>query len=384
MTEERQNKDERVDFLYLNEQDMIAAGVMDMAMCVDEMEKVFSLLSKGDYVMGGKNKNSHGIALTFPDKPDHEGMPHNGPDRRFCAMPAYLGGEYQVAGCKWYGSNLDNLKKELPRSILMMTLNDKNTGAPLAFMSANLLSAWRTGAIPGVGVRHLARPDAEVIGILGAGSIGTSSSESLIRETKNLKKVKIYDIVEAHSKILRGRLQEQYNIDVEICKSSEELVRGSDILNLATSGEANPTIKEEWVKPGCLITASSSGNFDPDFAINRIRLVVDNWDMYLAVVEEDKYPYNNLAMGVLGRQFLDWIHEGKMTDDIIIDIGDVINGIVPARKHEDDIVLFALGGQPVYDVAWGYRIYRNALERGVGLSLNVWERAYQARKSVYD
>ena len=47
----------------------------------------------------------------------------------------------------------------LPRSILMMILNDKDTGAPLALMSANLVSAYRTGGIPGVGAKYLARKD---------------------------------------------------------------------------------------------------------------------------------------------------------------------------------------------------------------------------------
>ena len=53
-------------------------------------------------------------------------------------MPAYLGGRYQMAGMKWYGSNVENKEKGLPRSILMMILSDKDTGAPLSFMSANL------------------------------------------------------------------------------------------------------------------------------------------------------------------------------------------------------------------------------------------------------
>lgn len=60
-----------------------------------------------------------------------------------------------MAGCKWYGSNHENLKKGLPRSILMVTLNDPDTGAPKAFMSGNLISSMRTGAVPGVGVRYL-------------------------------------------------------------------------------------------------------------------------------------------------------------------------------------------------------------------------------------
>ncbi len=50
-----------------------------------------------------------------------------------------------MAGVKWYGSNIENKEKGLPRSILRMTLSDKDTGAPIAFMSADLPSAYRTG-----------------------------------------------------------------------------------------------------------------------------------------------------------------------------------------------------------------------------------------------
>ena len=136
----------KIDFLYLSEPDMIKAGVKDMAKCVEVMEDMMVTLKKGDYVMGGENHNSHGCMVTFPDNPEFEGMPKNGEDRRFMAMPAYLGGNFQMAGMKWYGSNTENKKAGLPRSILMMMLNDKDTGAPLALMSANLLSAYRTGS----------------------------------------------------------------------------------------------------------------------------------------------------------------------------------------------------------------------------------------------
>src|SRR5699024_10974015 len=135
----------------------------------------------------------------------------------------------------------------------------------------------------------------------------------------------------------------------------------------------------EWVKPGELFTISSSGDFDPDFAINDMKIVVDNWKMYEAAENEDTYPYYNTTMGVIGRQLLDWIHEGKMTSDIVTNIGDVIAGKVKGRESKDDIILYGLGGQPVYDVAWAYRIYQNALEKGIGTNLNLWDRAYQAR-----
>ena len=55
----------KVDFLYLSEPDMIQAGVKNMAGCIDAMEDVFSLMSKGDYMMGGPNGNEHGIKMMF-------------------------------------------------------------------------------------------------------------------------------------------------------------------------------------------------------------------------------------------------------------------------------------------------------------------------------
>ena len=107
-------------------------------------------------------------------------MPKPTADRRFMAMPAYLGGRFRTAGVKWYGSNIENREKGLPRSILMFVLNDADTGAPLAFMSANLLSAYRTGAVPGVGARHLARKNSRVIGILGPGVMAKTSLSAFI------------------------------------------------------------------------------------------------------------------------------------------------------------------------------------------------------------
>lgn len=373
-------KQGQIDFLYLNEQDMIDAGVLDMQSCVNVMEDVFQILGTGDYRMGGRDSNSHGMVVAFPDEPEHNTMPSNGPDRRFCAMPAYLGGEYRVAGCKWYGSNIDNKDKNLPRSILTMNLNDADTGAPLAFMSANLLSAWRTGAIPGVGVRYLAKPDSKVVGVLGAGAIGSSTAEALLLEAKQAELFKIYDIDPKQSDILKRELETKFpKVRISIVDSIEEAVRETDILNLATSGEANPKIESEWIKPGALIIGSSSGQFDPDFVIENVRLVVDNWKMYEEVKYEDVYPYNTLEMGVLGRLFLDWIQEERMTDDIIMNVGDIINGEIPARENDDDIIIFALGGQPLYDIAWGYTIYQNALKKDIGTKLNLWETAYQAR-----
>ena len=170
----------KIDFLYLNEEEMVKAGVTDMHRCVEVMGEVFDLMGRGDYVMGGKNHNSHGIMISFPDEPEFPNMPKNGPDRRFMAMTAYLGGRFNIAGEKWYGSNRDNVEKGIPRSILMVMLNNADTGAPEALMSANLISAVRTGAIPGVGAKYLARPESRVCALIGAGVISRTCFMSLI------------------------------------------------------------------------------------------------------------------------------------------------------------------------------------------------------------
>ena len=181
----------RVDFVYLSEPDMIRAGVTDMAGCVDTMEEVLALLHSGDYRMAGANNDSHGAMVVFPDESPFEAMPKPTADRRFMAMPAYLGGSFGTSGCKWYGSNIANREKGLPRSILMFTLNDTDTGAPLAIMSANLLSAYRTGAIPGVGARYLAREDATTVGILGPGVMARTSLAAFMAARPGIRTVKI-------------------------------------------------------------------------------------------------------------------------------------------------------------------------------------------------
>lgn len=181
----------KIDFLYLSEEDMIAAGVKDMKGCVEAMEEMFKLMKIGDYRMGGANGNSHGCMVMFPESLPFPEMPVDGPDRRFMAMPAYLGGKFDMAGMKWYGSNVENKEKGLPRSILMLTLNDKDTGAPLAYMSANILSAYRTGAVPGVGFKTFAKEDATTIGIIGPGVMSKTALAAAMAVRPSLKTVKV-------------------------------------------------------------------------------------------------------------------------------------------------------------------------------------------------
>ena len=374
--------DAKIDFLYLSEEDMIKAGVKDMASCVEVMEDLLITLYKGDYVMGGANHNSHGCMIMFPDDPQFEGMPKNADDRRFMAMPAYLGGRYQMAGMKWYGSNVDNKKKGLPRSILMMMLNDKDTGAPLALMSANLVSAYRTGGIPGVGAKYLARKDAKVVSIIGPGVMGKTSLAAFVSVCPKVDTVKIKGrsqrSLDAFVKFIKEELPQIKNI--KICDTVEEAVRDSDIISFTTTVRDDvssfPYISGDWIKKGALISMPSAARFDDEFLAG-CKLVVDNSKLYEAWEEE--YPYPTYPqVQIIGTKFTDLKHDEKIKADDIIDITDIIEKRHPGRESDDEIIVYSVGGMPVEDIAWGGTVYRNAVKMGIGIKLPLWEKPEMA------
>ena len=374
--------DSKIDFLYLSEPDMIKAGVKDMKSCVDVMEDLLITLYKGDYVMGGANHNSHGCMIMFPDDPQFPGMPKNADDRRFMAMPAYLGGSYQMAGMKWYGSNVENKKVGLPRSILMMMLNDKDTGAPLALMSAHLVSAYRTGGIPGVGAKYLARKDSRVVSIIGPGVMGKTSLAAFVSVCPNLDTVKIKGrsqrSLDAFTRFIREELPQIKNI--EICDSVEEAVKASDIISFTTTVRDDVSsfhyINGDWIKKGALISMPSAARFDDDFLAG-CKLVVDNSKLYEAWEEE--YPYPTYPqVQIIGTKFTDLKHDGKIKAEDIIDITDIIEKRHPGRTSDDEIIVYSVGGMPVEDIAWGGTVYRNAVKLGIGIKLPLWDKPEMA------
>ena len=370
--------DTRIKFLYLSEPAMIKAGVKNMDQCVEAMEDLLVTLNKGDYVMAGVNHNSHGAQVIFPDDPQFEGMPKNADDRRFMAMPAYLGGKYQMAGMKWYGSNCENKASGLPRSILMMMLNDKDTGAPLALMSANLVSCYRTGAIPGVGAKYLARKDSETVTIIGPGVMGRTCLLAFLSVCPKITTVKVKGrglrSLHAFEEFVKKECPQIQQVIV--CDSMEEAVKDSDIICVTSTAPVKeidfPYIAEDWVKKGALICLPSAARFDDDFLINRCKKVVDNYKLYEAWAEEFPYPSYEMVQ-IIGSKFTDYLHEGRIQREDIVDIADIINKKHPGRESDDEIIVYSVGGMPVEDIAWGGTVYRNALKEGIGVELPLWD-----------
>lgn len=369
----------KLSFLYLNEQDMLKAGVTDMEKCISSMDDMFSLLYKGDYRMGGEDANEHGVRVSFPKESDIVGMPIHAPDYRFMAMPAYLGGRFHMFGIKSYGSHHTNKDKGLPRSVLMMQLLDIDTGAPLAYMSANVLSAMRTAATSGSGVKRLAIAEPKTLGIIGPGVMSTYTLDAIMLTRPSIKTIKVkgrgqksLDKFIEHAKAKYPSLDSVIAVD-----SIKEACVDSDIIFFGTTNaskyEDNPRIEEEWVKKGALVISASSLLISTDFLADKnVKLVADNYRMYEGWGMGQPLPTQKTVSTLLGMGFCDAVKEGKIQRSEIADMGGIIVGDQTGRENEDQIIVYAVGGMPVEDVAWAFDCYNNALKNNIGIKLNLW------------
>lgn len=365
----------KTEFLYLSEPDMIKVGVLDTHKCIDNAEEVFRLLATGDYLMGGSTHNSHGMYVVFPQSSPFPNMPLAGPDRRFVAMPAYLGGRFDVCGQKWYGSNAENKQIGLPRSVLTVTLNNKSTGEPLCFMSANLLSAARTAAVPAVGARYLARKDSQVLSCIGCGAIGKSCMEAIITQLPNLKKVICNNHSPQKAVEMAEYITKTFGV-VAVCENSlETAVREADVISVAVSRTAPLHIKREWVKDGCTILASGPLQCDESLWMD-MDIVYDHIGLHHAYVQEaiesgDKDGYYS---GVIGGPLYRLIDAGKKPAlDDSLSIGKIIMGEQCGRENDKQIICFIACGMVVFDLGLGYDLYQTALKENIGTKLLLWE-----------
>jgi ornithine cyclodeaminase len=364
-----------IDFLYLSEPDMIEAGVLDAPRCIEVCEETFKLLDDGDYLMGGSSHNSHGITIAFAKESKFPNMPVAGPDRRFAAMPGYLGGRFDVCGNKWYGSNHENVSKDLPRSILTLMLNDRDTGAPLALMSANLLSAARTGGVPGVGAKYLARKDAEVVSVIGCGPINKACFIATMTQLTSVKKIVCVDIFLDRAQAFAEWAEKEYGIGSVGVDSAEDGFSGVDVISIAASRLKPLYFKDEWIKEGATILVSGPVNADESFWVDS-RIVFDHTLLHEAYVEEaiasgDKQGYYN---GVIGGPIYRLIDDGKLPQlKESTGLGQIVNGSKPGREDEKERIIFIACGMAVFDISWGYELYTRAQQKGIGERLLLWK-----------
>lgn len=375
------NKQTGVKILYLSQEDMISCGVLNMNECVKAIEEGFKIMGSGDYLFGGPDESEHGIKLWFPKQSRGKNMPTMGPDRRFMAMVGYIGGEFNICGVKWYGSNNTNPKERgLPRSIHIVILNDVLTGLPLVIMEGALLSAMRTGATLGVAAKYLSKKDVKIAGVLGAGVISKACIISLASVLQNLKEVKVFDIDKNKAKVFAKEMSEELGLNVYTTDTCEETIKETEVISVNVSGKNPPLIKDQWLKQGCLLLLPSSIGENTDIYINNI-LVADLWKQHLNKINDQDQrhkiePSDNSHLDFAATHVVKLIKDKKIEEKNILHLHDIVTGRKKGRNNEKEKILFLCGGLPMQDLAWGFKIYQNALKKNIGKKLSLWEKPY--------
>jgi ornithine cyclodeaminase len=288
-------------------------------------------------------------------------------------MPTYLGGRFRICGQKWYGSNVQNLEKGLPRSILTVMINDADTGAPIALMSGNLISAMRTGGVPGVGVRYLARQNAEVCTAIGCGPIQKASIKAIVAEAKSLKKIIAKALRPQSASNFIKWAKDELGIDGEVGEDLAESIRQGDIVSFAPSQKQPITLEYAWLKTGAFIILTSPASAVDDFWIKN-RLIYDNAKMHAAYMEEA------IRLGDVRKPANGWGSLYALVDQNRVpslqaaaSMGDVVADPSLQRRNENENIALVTSGQVVFDVAYAYDLYQEAAQRNIGQKLSLWD-----------
>ncbi len=331
-----------VKFLYLTQEQVIECGGLDMVQTIEAVEKVFSLLDEGECIE--------------PRAPSIRWGRLN--DRRISMHPAYIGGDVQVTGIKWIPSNPENpIKRNMPRSNGVIILNDPETGFPLAIMDGTVISAMRTGAVVGVGAKYLARPDAEVVGLIGAGVINHTQLMALHAALKHIRLVKLFDIAPEKAHAFAAEMGERLGLEIQVVDSAQAAIEGADVVGPATNANREDRyILAEWIKEGAYLANISVNDYTFGAVSACDKIVVDN----------------KKQLQVTEAVLTDMVNEGLITPDDIVEFGAIVNGKQPGRTRDDERIFFSPLGMGIEDLINAHRVYQEARRRGIGQELELW------------
>ncbi|MBI4983985.1 MAG: ornithine cyclodeaminase family protein [Rhodocyclales bacterium] len=235
-------------------------------------------------------------------------------------------------------------------------LFDAATGILQAVIEADALGMMRTGAAGGVAAKWLARPDAEVAGVFGAGWQAQSQIEALCR-VRPLRRVKVFSRDAEKRQAFCTRLTQSTGVEVVAAASAEETVRGSAIVVTITSAAA-PLFAGEWLEAGSHVTAAGSNAL--------IRREIDEKTVQrAALVCVDSRATALREAGDL----LPALEKGRLAEGQLVELGEIVAGMRGGRRAEGEITLFESQGMAIQDLAVAQRVLAAARERGLGREL---------------
>ena len=356
------NTDRRVEFLYLQQEDCVKAGGMDMKGTMQATERSFFLHGKEDFIQPGKPV----IRWGGPETEETTG--------RIMSMPSFLGGnEYEAElkekdligpvnapGIKYIPSKPHNPSKHnLPRANAVIIINDPDTLMPACIMDGTLVSAMRTGAASGVAVKHLARKDSKVMGLVGGSVQGITQTLAFKEGAPGLEICKIFDINRDMSeKFVREMTEMGVDMEFQIVDSAEAVFRDSDVISTATMAKA-PYVDGSWYKEGALHCEISFWDTTPEALKHVDFVVVDDW-----------YQVRHHGVDVSCRA----VKEGVIPEETVRgNLGEIIVGKVPGRTSDKEKIFFNPIGMGIHDLSEAHRVYENAKRMGIGKTLPLWD-----------
>jgi ornithine cyclodeaminase len=232
-------------------------------------------------------------------------------------------------------------------------LFDSNSGEHLAEIEANTLGMMRTGAAGGIAARLLARADASVAGIFGAGWQAQSQLEALIK-VRPLKQIKLYSRNAEKRHAAAAEFSRRFNLEVIAAETPEQAARASDII-IAITPSATPVFDGDWLAEGCHINAAGAN------ALNRRELDEKTISRAGLICVDSRAT----ALAEAG-DLLPALEKGRLHASQLTELGELLTGIRPARRDANQITLFESQGMAIQDIALARRLLDLARERGIG------------------
>lgn len=261
-------------------------------------------------------------------------------------MPAYLD-RTQDLGAKIVSFYPNNPQRGLPAISALVLVLDSQTGLPTALMEAGYLTALRTGAASGLATDLLARREASVVAIFGAGAQAPAQIEAVCA-VRPIREVRIV----ARRRESADRLAKQIEgVDVRILDDRSAALAGADIVIAATTS-STPVFDGHDVEPGTHI--NGIGSYTPEMqevdatVVQRARIVVDSREAALKEAGDLIIP----------------IQQGLIrAEDVDTELGEIVNGIKAGRTSDSEITFFKSVGVAVQDVAVARRVLQAAASR---------------------
>lgn len=253
------------------------------------------------------------------------------------------------SGGYWPGNDAKGLTNHQSTVFLF----DADTGQCRAVVGGNLLTALRTAAASSVSIRHLARKDANVLGMVGAGHQAQFQLRAAA-EQRNFEKVVAWNF---HADMLPrlGEVAAELGLPFEAVER-EQLGAEADVIITITSAH-EPLMMRDWIKPGTHIACmgtDTKGKQEVDAAL-----------VAMATVFTDEVA-QSVAIGECQHA----INDGSIRQDDIAEIGAVINGDHKGRSTNDEITLFDGTGVGLQDLAVTAAVVDLAVENGVAIEVD--------------